>query len=187
MIPTTMKFSSLPPKFQILRTGASNYRVRAVGQVMAGQGPTFTISGTGEFPPLQNQTNTKAPSQLPVLPKSIMSASDHTAPPSSSVVGASSPRPTLKLLLACGALLGSCTLIAWRARKMYMKAIRGCRIPSAVQPAPLLDGLKDELFQLESDRIRGSISGQEYASARRALEQIVERVVAGRQDGSQRG
>lgn len=190
MIPTTMKFFSLPPKFQILRTGASNYQVRAIGQVMAGQGPTFTISGTGEFPPLQDQTKTKAPSP-PVLPNSTMSGLDHRAPPLSGHTnldfGTSPLWPSAQSLLVACALLVSCTLIAWRARKMHRKAIRGYRIPFAVRPATLLDGLKDELFQLESDRVHGSISGQEYASARRALEQIVEHVVARRQDDSQRG
>jgi len=184
MIPTTMKFSSLPPKFQILRTGASNYQVRAVGQVMAGQGPTFTVSGTGEFPPLQDQTKTKAPSQLPVLPRSIMSASDHRAPPLSSVVGASSLRPTLKLLLVCGALLASCTFAAWRARKKRADAMRGSGRMATLCPQPtgFLDDLKDRLFQLESARVCGSVSETEYVSARQELEQIVERAIAGRRE-----
>ena len=190
MIPTTMKFSSLLSRFQILRTGASNYQVRAVGQVMAGQGPTFTISGTGNFPPLPDQSETKVSSQPPVLPKSTVSGLDHSTPPLSgrtnSDFGTSSLWPMLQSLLVCCALLASCTFIAWRAHKVWKKAVRGRRIPFAIRPTTLLDGLKNELFQLESDKIRGSISGEEYVSARQALQHIVDRAVAGRQDDSKR-
>ncbi|MGA7292444.1 MAG: hypothetical protein WBW53_12090 [Terriglobales bacterium] len=188
MIPTSMKFSSPSSEFQILRTGASNYQVQAVGQIMVGQGPTFTIFGAGDFPRLQNQT--KAPAQLPVLPKLAMSGSDHQAPPLSGHTnwdfGNSRLWPSPQSLLLCCALLASCTFIAWRARKVYTNAIRGRSISLAVQPTTLLDALKEELFRLESDRIRGSISGKEYASAREALEQIVERAVAGGQYDSKR-
>jgi len=186
LIPTTMKFSSLSPKFQILQTGAGNYQVRAIGQVMAGQGPAFTISGAGEFPPaLPHPTKTTAPSLPPVLPRSITSAPDHTAPPLSGDVGASSLRPTLKLLLVCCALLASCTFTAWRARKKRAHAMRGSDSRTATrgaQPAGFLDDLKNRLFQLESARVCGSVSETEYASARQELEQTVERALAGRQE-----
>lgn len=184
MIPTTMKFSSLSSRFQILRTGASNYHVRAVGQVMTGQGPTFTISGTGDFPPLPDRSETKVSSQPPVLPKSTTSGFDDRAPPLSGHTNldfrTSSLWPMLQSLLVCCALLASCTFIAWQAHKVYKKAIQGPQIPFAVRPTTLLDGLKDELFQLESDKTRGSISGEEYASARQAMQHIVERAVAGK-------
>lgn len=188
MIPTTMEFSSLSSKFQILRTGAGNYRVRAIGPVTAGQGPTFVVSGTGDFPPLPDQTKPKTPSQLPVLPKSSVSASDSNAPPLSGQTkldpAASSLWLTPQALLIGCALLAACALIAWRAREVYRNVARGYGIPSAVRPATLLDGLKNELFQLESDRILGAISGEKYASARQAWEQVVEHAVAGRRDDS---
>lgn len=37
-------------------------------------------------------------------------------------------------------------------------------------PAPLVDALKEGLFQLESDRMQGVICGEDYASAKCALE-----------------
>jgi hypothetical protein len=38
--------------------------------------------------------------------------------------------------------------------------------------------LKEELFQLETDRLHGAISGEEYDSAKQALEGTVKRVLA---------
>ena len=41
----------------------------------------------------------------------------------------------------------------------------------------LLDELKEEFFQLEASRIRGTISAEQYAATRNALEAAVERAV----------
>jgi hypothetical protein len=199
MIPTTMKFSSPSSKFQILRTGASNYQVQAVGEVLAGPGPSFTVSGTGAFSPSPDQTKTKISSQLSLLPKTIMPALGQSrldqsglnrgvAPLSGRTnldSDASSSWSTLQSLLAGSAFLVLCAFIVSRARRAHTNSIRRDCIPYAVRSTTLLDGLKDELFQLESDRIRGSISAEEYASARQALEQIVEHAIARRQDDSE--
>ena len=42
----------------------------------------------------------------------------------------------------------------------------------------LLDALKEELFQLESDKIQGSISGPEYTEAKAALDLLIRRAIA---------
>jgi hypothetical protein len=66
-------------------------------------------------------------------------------------------------------------------------AALGYKLPSAVpkaSPAPpkslgvFPEMLKEELFQLEADRARGSISAEEYCSARLALEETVKRDLA---------
>jgi hypothetical protein len=49
------------------------------------------------------------------------------------------------------------------------------------QPAPsslLLAALKEELFELETERLQGKLSPEEYAKARSALEQTLERALA---------
>jgi len=63
-------------------------------------------------------------------------------------------------------------------------ATSGAAIPRASvvknAPAPddgLMAGLKEELFQLELDRQQGKIGPEEYASARSALEQTLQRAV----------
>jgi len=42
----------------------------------------------------------------------------------------------------------------------------------------LAEALKEELFELETERLRGTISGEEYDSAKRALEGTVKRALA---------
>jgi hypothetical protein len=185
MLPTTMKFSSLSSKFQILRTGASNYQVRAVGPVMAGQGPTITISGTGQFPSLPSQAKPQESStntNMTPLDPHAGPASGH----SNSNFGTLSSWPMPLWVLAGCVFFVSCTLIAWRACNNQVGAARGVGIQSSVRRTGLLDSVKDELLELESNRIRGSISEEEYACARQALEQIVARAVAGRPAGAKR-
>jgi hypothetical protein len=117
MVPTTMKFSSLSSKFQILKTDASNYQVRSVGQVMTGPGPAFTISGTGDFPSLQDQVQTKLSSYL--------SALNHTVPPLSEHTNlgfrTSMLWPRLQIMLICCVLLALCAFTFWRVRKVYTR------------------------------------------------------------------
>lgn len=43
--------------------------------------------------------------------------------------------------------------------------------------APLLDALKDEMFQLESDRIHGKVSAHEYEIAKGALDKTLQRAM----------
>jgi hypothetical protein len=45
----------------------------------------------------------------------------------------------------------------------------------AASPSSLLDALKDELFQLETDRLQGKISQQDYATAKAGLDMLVRR------------
>jgi len=44
--------------------------------------------------------------------------------------------------------------------------------------AALIAGLKEELFKLEKDRIHGSISREEYAATKQALDETVRRAIA---------
>ena len=51
------------------------------------------------------------------------------------------------------------------------------RAPSARPTSMLLEGLKEELFQLEIERRQGDISQQEYEKAKAALDQTLERAL----------
>ena len=58
-------------------------------------------------------------------------------------------------------------------------------LPSSAVPknapgrgGPLLDALKEELFQLESDKIQGRISAPEYTEAKAALDLLIRRAIA---------
>jgi len=48
-------------------------------------------------------------------------------------------------------------------------------VPTATAQGGLLDAIKDELFQLETDRVQGKISQQEYEAAKRGLETLLRR------------
>jgi len=48
-------------------------------------------------------------------------------------------------------------------------------VPTATAQGSLLDAIKDELFQLETDRVQGTISQQEYEAAKRGLESLLRR------------
>ena len=43
--------------------------------------------------------------------------------------------------------------------------------------SPLLDAMKEELFQLESERLEGKITQEEYASSKAALDKTLQRAV----------
>jgi hypothetical protein len=55
---------------------------------------------------------------------------------------------------------------------------RGVQSPDPRRGAPqtsLLDALKDELFQLETDRLQGKISPQDYDKAKAGLDMLFKR------------
>lgn len=58
------------------------------------------------------------------------------------------------------------------------------RSPQAASYGNMMDVLKEELFQLESDRLRGKISQQEYESSKAGLETLLRRQLKN-PDGSQ--
>ena len=85
----------------------------------------------------------------------------------------------LALLLAMGAFF------VWnRGAGAAAPAASFAAAPGAAIPAPtrdrsslLLEALKDELFQLETERHQGKISAEEYEKAKAALDQTIQRAV----------
>jgi hypothetical protein len=184
MIPRAMKFSSSSSSFQALAIGGSNYQAQAVNQITAGDGPEFEVSGMGALPPLRGQTQTQVPSQMPVLTNSTSSDRGGTVLDSLTQIGSPlrATPSSVHSLIWTGAVcvfLAACSVIVWRMR-MTGVAVPGtaARMTSPTQrPITLLEGLKDALFQLETDRVRGSISGEQYAAARQSLDEIIKRAV----------
>jgi hypothetical protein len=183
MIPPTMKFSSRSPAFQVLRTGNSNYQVQAANRVNAGEGPEFEISGVGALPALQAQAQPppRAPTTVatpaPSAPSSSQ-ASTQRANASGTVAGRSAPASRRKWwVLGVGGflLLGAGGFLLWRERLFVNPG------PVAEQTgqgsASSSEVLKDELFRLEIDRLHGTISGEEYDSAKQALEGTIKRAL----------
>jgi len=184
MIPATMKFSSPSSKFMALATGNGNYQVRAANQLIAGQGPTFTISGNGDLLPLRYQTKTQAPSQPSFVSNSTVSGAGRVVPLSSGQTNShfrTLSRGSTVLWVGASCLLWVCIIVAWRTLKVRADITRRPSVQlgtSREQSKGLLESVKDNLFQLESDRMRGLVSEEEYASARQTLQETVERAIA---------
>ncbi len=62
-----------------------------------------------------------------------------------------------------------------------MAFVTQLRSPLLQSPVTLVNALKEGLFQLESDRIQGIICGEDYASAKRALEGTIHWAVTRKQ------
>ena len=189
MIPPTMKFTSRSAAFQILRTGNDRYQVEAANLLTAGEGPAFEISGIGPFPPLRAQVSPKPPLSTP--PVSAPTAADRpparTQPTNNSDVSAvaailpQSSRVQWWVLGAGAVMLAACGVFFWRGQRLSGKAITKAE-ENIAQPrntaASMVDALNGELRQLEIDRSLGTITGEEYASAKQALEGTVKRALA---------
>jgi len=184
MIPPTMKFSSRSVAFQVLPTGNRNYQVQAANRVNAGEGPEFEISGAGALPALQAQA------QPPPKTRAIVATPAPSAP-------SSSPAPTQRVNASGGSglsapasrrkwwvvgvggflVLGAVGFLLWRGERLSANA---CLVAERTGQgtASSSEVLKEELFRLEIDRLHGTISGEEYDSARQALEGTIKRALA---------
>ena len=199
MIPPTMKFSSNSGAFQVLPTGNSDFRAMAAVHVKEGDRPGFEISGGGTMPAPRAQAPPKvpmaaasppAPSEARVarafLPATRNSATHAQGVKDLPVVPAPRVLPfshwrwwalaaTLVLALAgCGLFLSR------RHRPARDSATAFLQKPESFRPtsSPLIETLKNELLQLEMERVRGTVSREEYDSAKQALEGTVQRAMA---------
>jgi hypothetical protein len=183
MIPPTMALAS-SSAFQTLPVGTDRYHVEAVENVAAGAALAFEISGAGELPEAHqpstvppNPSTTASISEAPVMTAEVSTSG-------SAIPGVSPQRKiatstTTVWWWALGiAVMGFAifAFLVWRRRSS-----RGRREVSVLQPrspwlqpaAPLVDALKEGLFQLESDRLQGTICGEDYTSTKRALDETI--------------
>lgn len=196
MIPPPMKFAGAPA-FHALPTGNDRYRTEATGQLQAGVGPSFEISGMGELPSARNQGQVSA-KKAPAVPSvAAPSSSENLASIgrgeeakglSDAAIASSSSQISRRLgvrrwwgwfiggVLALGAAWG----FTLRKRQVESAAATGKREtarPVTTSPS-MLESLNDELCGLEIDRSRGTISAEEYASASYILKRGVMRASA---------
>ena len=194
MIPPTMKFSSRSPAFQVLPTGNSNYQVQAANRVNAGEGPEFEISGAGALPALQAQAPRppKAPTTVATPAASAPSSSPAATERANALGGSGLSAPVSRRtwwVLGVGGffVLGAGGFLLWRGERLFVNRQSVNRLfvnPGTVAErtgqgsASSSEVLKEELFRLEIDRLHGTISGEEYDSARQALEGTIKRALA---------
>lgn len=143
---------------------------------MSGPVPAFQISGVGTAPPPQPaqaspaQGSPAAPSAPQVVAPAgnVAAASRHNAAPV-----ADQSRKELWLMI--GGIVFILAVGIFGILKIRRKPVSAV---TANSTEPLLDALKEELFQLESDRLHGSISDEEYAVTKQALSESIERAMS---------
>jgi hypothetical protein len=193
MIPPTIKFTSASPAFQALLTGNNSYQVEAANQVKAGEGPTFEISGVGALPALRSQAKSPPQPSTATLPSPALSAAGSSAPRAQSHSIALSAEPSSGLFAppswlrwwVAGAsavlLLGVYGFLLGRGQRLSANAITA-DLQKSKQPgqssASVVEALKEELNQIETERSHGTLSWEEYAAAKQALEETVQRASA---------
>ncbi|MGD0214856.1 MAG: hypothetical protein ABSB87_16635 [Terriglobales bacterium] len=193
MIPPTMKFTSRSTAFQVLRTGNDRYQVEAANVLKKGDGPGFEISGVGELPALQAEAQSPTKPQIADQPTPAAPASSRA--PTQNANGldtavapgilAGLPRMQSRLLwVLMGAsvvVLGACGFLLWHRERLAgnktMKIVQQSQHREE-RTVSLADALQGELLQLEIDRSLGTITVEEYATAKEALEGTVKRALA---------
>jgi len=190
MIPPTMKFSSGSKAFQLLVTGNKDYQVQSANYLNAGEGPSFEISGAGQIPPLESRAPPQAGSTAgtaggPASP--AVTNREPQAPPGAAPPPRTPTSPLESWVVGTEAVLvlGACLIVIWlirrgaatRAETNPRASVANGR-PAGPSATPLLEALKQEMLELETGRIEGSISREEYDAAKRALEGTVKRALA---------
>jgi hypothetical protein len=146
----------------------------AVSHPLVGKVPAFEISGVGTAapPPVSTQATPQAsPSSFGVPAASVQATADGAKNRKSATgEGNLSTTALWVSLLGVAGFLGCGAWLAWRARRRRSQPVSSRR--------PLVDALEGELFQLEVDRAQGSISPEEYAATKQALNLTLQRTVA---------
>ncbi len=178
MIPPSMKFASSNTSFKILATGDKSYHVETVTNPKAGENLEFQISGAGALPTLPaSRPPAAAPAQAPVAaqPRSLPLDGRSAAV---AATRASQPGSKWWVVSAGAAFLLAVFgfwLINTRRQSANMVPTSEPTTPPSTSP---VEAVKEVLFQLEMDRARGTISREDYANSKRALEGMVLRTMA---------
>jgi hypothetical protein len=174
-IPKSMQFSATNSgeAFQLMReeNGTEMY---VATKVKPGQPLGFKVAGTGAFP--REQENAQAD------PNTADGRTANNLPGG----GLGRPEETPDALhqyrwwLIGGLLLILVGGAAWtitRTGPQPALAAAAAAAAPASRATLLLDALKEELFQLESDRLQGKISADEYEKAKSALDSTLQRAI----------
>jgi len=171
MIPPSMKFVSKGGSFQPVAAGNPRYQVEAAVKVAAGNGPAFEI--------VNDAAPTSAQSHSPIVGKGdTMVTSTTPSKVQASAAGGPTVGLTTSLTRSQWWLLAATTLamltvwagLLWRRQRIFTNS------KSRPGSTGNIVMLKHEMFQLEVDRLQGSISMEEYASAKQALEGSMEQM-----------
>jgi hypothetical protein len=171
-LPKSMQFSATTSgsAFQLMReeNGTEMY---VATNVKPGQPLGFKVSGTGSFPREQEEAQAGDPN-----------TADARRADNRPGGGLGTPEETpdalhqYRWVLIAGLLLILLGGAAWTVTRSGPPMAAAAAAP-ANRAALLLDALKEELFQLESDRIQAKISAEEYEKAKSALDIALQRAI----------
>jgi len=178
LLPRSMQFSaSVPGVFSPVADQDNQSTLQVATAVTPGKDLSFRISGEGVLPDDSAAGQQQAQSQpgggMPGRPGGGLGNPEGTPDPLHQYRWA--------ILGACVALLalGGFWVVA-RPQTVAGGATAGAETPQpgAANADVLLQALKDELFQLEMERQQGRISEADYATAKAALDQTLQRAIA---------
>lgn len=177
VVPDSMKFS---PSDSALYQARPNPQFKSLNfyftkNVTAQQKVGFQVAGTGEMPQEQASSgpsaNGRAPRGEPAGPGGGLGVPNERPDPLHN--GQWMFLGVLTLFLAAGA-----TFIYTSNQNAPALATATDSQPKAKkQSNTLLDALKEEVFQLEADRLQGKISPEDYQAAKAALDKTLQRAV----------
>ena len=160
MHPPKMSFKSLTPGAFITPGVTNGFQIeKAVASPVVGDVALFEVSGVGKASP-------EAPAED--------SGSQVSAPPPAA---AAAQTPVDQSKRELWFFISGIVVIV----VVGIFALRRMNQPAAAPAStgePALEALKTEMFQLEADRLRGSISAEEYSTTKAALSQTLERMLA---------
>ncbi len=190
MLPKSMRFNTAGETFR-QAADESGMTVFVAKSVSAGAKLKFSLAGEGTAPS-DNQSSASGPASAETgRPGGGLGAPIEAPDPLSGsrwyIIGA------MALVLAGGAFW------LWRGHRSATPQASpdvihfspGARTgtaggaPTVAAQGSVLDAIKDELFQLETDRLQGKISQQDYEAAKRGLETLMRRQMK-KQDYPQR-
>jgi hypothetical protein len=200
MLPKSMGFQG-SASFQPadVDAGAQTYLAK---NVQPSQSLAFTVSGTGMMPRDSAQSDSGqgsggqagAPGDNGGGGQAAASADDRPGGGLGNPIDTPDPLQKYKYWILSGLALLLVVAAAFFLRAKPVEVTAGAPgtagpVPSPLIPTPmpqyapghsgqLLAGLKDELFALETERLEGKLSEAEYAEQKAALEQVLKRALA---------
>ena len=171
-LPKSMQFTATTSgsAFQLMRE-ENGVEMYVATKVTPGQPLGFKVAGTGSFP--REQENAQAPDA---------NSADGRAANNLPGGGLGRPEETPDALhqyrwwLIGGLLVILLGGAAWTVTRSGPVPATAAAAPAS-RSALLLDALKEELFQLESERLQGKISPEDYEKAKSALDSTLQRAI----------
>ncbi len=145
----------------------------AVAHPLAGSVPAFEVSGIGAAPPPVSA------GKIPPTPLATPPVAANASIAQSGKIPNATPEVSKNvwwLLLPGIAIVLAVALFGMRRSPKDLAPV--VTLNGAALRLSFVDALKEELFQLESDRLRGLISAEEYADTKQALHQNIQRAMA---------